>query len=88
VGLAGPDAYGQSEVPWTPEADLLFLFTDGLSDSLTSEATGNGEDFVLRQVAENRHRSPREIIQILFELSKKVTASIPSDDRTAILLRG
>jgi sigma-B regulation protein RsbU (phosphoserine phosphatase) len=87
VGFAGPGSYGQAELPWEAGRDLLFLFTDGLSDTLTSEATGKGEAFVLDWIREIRSRSPREIVQALFDLTLDVTPSIPSDDRTAIVLR-
>lgn len=87
VGIAGPDAYAQREVAWAPEADLLFLFTDGLSDCLTSEETGAGEAYVLDTVARLRDREPTEIVEALFQRIRDVTPSIPADDRTAIVLK-
>jgi sigma-B regulation protein RsbU (phosphoserine phosphatase) len=88
VGIAGPTAYGQEERPWDPEGDLLFLFTDGLSDILTTEETPNGEGFVLETVIEHRDRPPAEIVDRLFELARGSRPAIPSDDRTALILRG
>ncbi len=87
VGIAGPGAYGQEETSWDPRSDLLFLFTDGLSDTLTSEATGSGEDLVLNEAVDSRHRSPREIVERLFALSIDARPTIPSDDRTVLLLK-
>lgn len=54
VGFAGPDAYGEEEVPWSVEDDLLVLFTDGLSDTLASATRGDGEERVLDSVTSNR----------------------------------
>ncbi|HSG50398.1 MAG TPA: GAF domain-containing SpoIIE family protein phosphatase, partial [Longimicrobiales bacterium] len=59
VGFAGPDAYGESQVEWDPGSDRLLLFTDGLSDSLTSADRPDGEAFVLRTVREHHHGSPQ-----------------------------
>ena len=87
VGIAGPGSYGQAESSWEPADDLLFCFTDGLSDTLTSEATGSGEELVLDTAVANRHRSPREIVEKLFSLSIDARPTIPSDDRTVILLK-
>jgi len=87
VGIAGPGSYGQEEVPWSPSDDLLVLFTDGLSDSLTPGASGDGERFVLDEVANHRDGSAKEIVDALFELARSAAASIPSDDRTAMILR-
>lgn len=88
VGFAGPDAYGESCTRWTPAEDRLFLFTDGLSDSLTSDERPNGEAFVLRTVCENRGSPPEEVVNLLFDLAAEADPTVPSDDRTAILLAG
>jgi hypothetical protein len=75
-------------VPWSPVDDLLVLFTDGLSGTLSADGTGEkGEEIVLAEVAANRGRSSNEIVQALFELTSAAAPSIPSDDRTAIILR-
>jgi len=86
VGIAGPEAYNEESLAWR-EGDLMFLFTDGLSDSLASEGRGSGEEVVLCAVTEHLGSEPREIVRELFELAERTTPSIPSDDRTAIVLR-
>ena len=83
----GPPPYGQSVAPWRPGEDILLLFTDGLSDTLAHTGRNSGEDVVLRAVAGLRRRPSEEILQALFELSRRATPSIPSDDRTAVVLR-
>jgi len=89
VGIAGPDAYGRREVPWSPTDDILVLFTDGLCDSLDRDAAGDrgGEQLVLNSVHENRGGKARDIVAALFALRSATPVSIPSDDRTAIVLR-
>jgi serine phosphatase RsbU (regulator of sigma subunit) len=86
VGIAGPDAYGQRRKTWRP-GDVLFLFTDGLADTLSSDVTGSGEEYLLRNVEENRQASPARIVEVLFGLTIPATPKIPADDRTAIILR-
>ncbi|MDT8341425.1 MAG: SpoIIE family protein phosphatase, partial [Longimicrobiales bacterium] len=88
VGFAGPEAFGESRVPWDPARDRLFLFTDGLSDTLTSQARPNGEAFVLRTVRDHHHLPPKAVVDLLFRLARDARPTIPSDDRTAVLVAG
>lgn len=87
VGIAGPAAYGQAERPWRAEADLLLLFTDGLSDSLASEV-GDGESLVVQTAVAHRARSAADVVDALFALSGVPRPAAPPDDRSALVLRG
>jgi sigma-B regulation protein RsbU (phosphoserine phosphatase) len=88
LGIAGPDSYGEEEVAWSSVEDILVLFTDGLSGVLSSDGTGEkGEAIVLAEVAANRDKSSNQIVEALFALTSAAPPSIPSDDRTAIILR-
>ena len=88
VGIAGPEAYGQQEGPWEIGGDLLVLFTDGLADTLTIPDGGKGETLVLDEVVRHQSESAQEIVQSVFALARStVLASVPSDDRTAIVVR-
>jgi phosphoserine phosphatase RsbU/P len=88
VGFAGPDSYEEESVAWDHDADLLLLFTDGLSDTLPTRALKNGETQVLETAVACRARSPREIIDALFDLSSDTHLSALGDDRTALVVRG
>jgi sigma-B regulation protein RsbU (phosphoserine phosphatase) len=88
VGFAGPDAYGERSVAWDPEHDRLLVFTDGLSDSLTTAEGPSGEERILAVACENRGELPGRVIEMLFDLSRDTEASVPSDDRTAVLVAG
>ncbi len=83
----GETPYGQSTVEWRPGEDLLLLFTDGLSDTLAGVRRSTGEDLILKTVAANRHRPVGEILDMLFQMSRRAVPTIPSDDRTAVILR-
>ena len=87
VGFAGPDAYHQKRRAWQKGEDLLLLFTDGLSDALTSDTRGNGERLVLDTAVRNRFSSPGEIISALFDLTDRAGGPTQGDDRTALAVR-
>jgi sigma-B regulation protein RsbU (phosphoserine phosphatase) len=88
VGIAGLTAYGQEEVPWAGSGDLLVLFTDGLADILDSDELGKGEALVLSEVVRHLGDSVKGIVEALFALRRPpAIPAIPSDDRTAIVVR-
>jgi sigma-B regulation protein RsbU (phosphoserine phosphatase) len=88
VGIAGEGSYREEEVNWTPPDDILVLFTDGLSQTLAADGTGErGEEIVLNEVVARRGASAKDIVHALFELTGVAVPAIPSDDRTAIVLR-
>ncbi len=87
VGIAGPEAYGEEVIPWDASSDLLFLFTDGLSDTLTVPGRQSGEECVIRYVVERREDPVDEIVSGLVSLAEAATPSLPSDDRTVIVFR-
>jgi len=87
VGIAGPEAYQERTVPWVRGKDMLFLFTDGLSDTLASAQRGNGETVVLEVAIAGRGGDPRDIVEGLFAEAAQANPSVPADDRTALVLR-
>lgn len=84
-GIVDLDDYGEETVPWAAESDLLFLFTDGLSDSLGLGEVG-GVDRLVEEVREARHLPADAILRRLFALPAG-PADTPADDRTALLVR-
>jgi sigma-B regulation protein RsbU (phosphoserine phosphatase) len=87
VGFAGPDAYHEKSLDWLRGEDLLLLFTDGLSDALTTDTRGNGERIVLETAVRARFSHPADIIRSLFELSGQSRRPALGDDRTALAVR-
>ncbi|MCA1789822.1 MAG: SpoIIE family protein phosphatase, partial [Thioalkalivibrio sp.] len=87
VGFAGPDAYHEEKRCWRRGEDLLLLFTDGLSDALTTTTRGNGERLVLETAAQARFSTPEDVIQVLFDLTGQVQGPTLGDDRTALAVR-
>ena len=84
-GIIDRDSYGESVARWEGGKDLLFLFTDGLSDAL-EKGEAAGERFLVDQVAAHRDRDPETIVQRLFGKVGEA-GTIPPDDRTAVVVR-
>lgn len=88
VGIAGPAAYGEHSMSWNPASDLIVLFTDGLSDALSSDGPAEGEARLLREIVAHRGHGPKAIVDTLFDQVRSTRSRIPSDDRTALVLTG
>jgi sigma-B regulation protein RsbU (phosphoserine phosphatase) len=78
--------YGEERVPVEP-GDLIFLFTDGLSDAFAGEPGISGEQQLLAEVAGLRANTPQSILDHIFEAAGSGRNHVPPDDRTALLLR-
>ncbi len=87
MGIAGTVEYQQRSVPWTTGEDLLLLFTDGLSDNLSSATGPRGEDRVLAEIARLRKEPVDRIVEALFALRPGSDGTRRGDDRTAVVLR-
>lgn len=83
-GIVDRDTYGESSVDWAPE-DLLFLFTDGLSDALDAGEV-EGERVLVDVAVQMRAAVPESIIERLFVRAGEAT-HVPPDDRTALVVR-
>jgi sigma-B regulation protein RsbU (phosphoserine phosphatase) len=87
VGIAGPDAYGETVVPWARGQDLLLLFTDGISDTLGEVEGGGGEEIVLEAAIAGRGGEPQDVVDDLFRRAEESNVTIPADDRTVLVLK-
>lgn len=86
LGIAPADSFGEAEVSWGGGRDLVCLLTDGLTDVYPDRGDGPGEQSLIGEVIRIRDRPLDEILDVLFSAPK--TEGIPSDDRTALLVRG
>jgi sigma-B regulation protein RsbU (phosphoserine phosphatase) len=82
LGIVPLEHYGEASVAWDPESDLLCLFTDGLSD-----AYAGGEEALVGEIVRLREKPLRSILDRIFGATVKRQPGIPSDDRTALLVR-
>jgi len=85
-GIIDRSQYGEATAPWDGGRDLLFLFTDGLSDAL-ERGEVEGERILIDEAARLRDRPAEEIIGRLFARVSEDGATVPPDDRTAVLVR-
>lgn len=81
-----PD-YGESVVAWRP-GDLLFLFTDGLSDAFSADSSIKGETRLVEEIRAAGDPDPGHILDRIFRLAATRRPAVPPDDRTAVLVRG
>lgn len=84
-GIVDRDTYGEETVEWTGGQDLLFLFTDGLSDALDAGEV-EGERVLVDEAVRLRADDPETIIERLFVRAGEAT-HVPPDDRTALVVR-
>ncbi len=81
LGVGDYEAYTEEVTEWE-SADLLCLFTDGL----TTHAFCDTESALVDAVSEIRDSRPREIIDRMFEVRERYEAEA-LDDQTALVLR-
>jgi hypothetical protein len=64
------------------------MFTDGLSDAFCATSTTTGERNLIEAMVERRELPVQEILDQIFHTASRAVLNIPSDDRTAVLVRG
>ncbi|RKX24608.1 MAG: hypothetical protein DRP45_07830 [Candidatus Zixiibacteriota bacterium] len=85
---AFPDIEYESATVQLQEDDLLFLFTDGLSEAMNPSGVEYGEDRIKQFVVKNRIESPETILtSILGDVRDHDPTSPPQDDTTLIALK-
>jgi phosphoserine phosphatase RsbU/P len=84
-GIVDRDTYGEATTGWTPGQDVLFLFTDGLSDALDAGEI-EGERVLVDEAVRLRADAPETVIERLFVRAGEAT-HVPPDDRTAVVVR-
>ncbi|MDQ3555318.1 MAG: SpoIIE family protein phosphatase [Gemmatimonadota bacterium] len=85
LGIIDLDDYEEGSAAWVGGEDLLFLFTDGLSDALGGGSEA-GERALLNEVSRGRDAEPAQLIERVFALAQG-DGDVPPDDRTAVLAR-
>jgi phosphoserine phosphatase RsbU/P len=65
--------------------DLLFLFTDGLSEAMNADDQEYGEDRIRQFVKERRQFAPRMLVDHILEDVRLYDPSVPPQDDTTII---
>jgi phosphoserine phosphatase RsbU/P len=85
-GMVDLDGYAEASAVWRSDEDLLFLFTDGLSDAFDGGMSA-GERKLLEVVGRGRQYSLDSVLDELFRLAASEAGGVALDDRTALLVR-
>lgn len=86
LGTVPLPEYGERSIACSQD-DLLFLFTDGLSDAFSPDPGIGGEQELLAEIMGMRATEPAHILDHLFQIAAASHPHVPPDDRTAVLLR-
>jgi len=86
-GLAPGLEIGGAEVAWRPDADLLCLFTDGLTESCDAAGLAFGEERLLDVVRAHAAEPASAIVEAVFHDVEEFSGHVATDDRTLVLLR-
>ena len=88
LGMSPFEEYGEDIMAWSPEQDLLALFTDGLSDAFCAKSGSGGERNLIAAIVEHRDLPVQKIIDKIFKTAERAVLNVPPDDRTAVFVRG
>jgi sigma-B regulation protein RsbU (phosphoserine phosphatase) len=85
LGIVDLDDYREETRPWASGGDLLFVFTDGLSDAL-GRGEIEGSRLLVDLVARHRDEPLPELLERVYAAEPQAS-DVPGDDRTAVLVR-
>jgi phosphoserine phosphatase RsbU/P len=88
LGIATLDSYGEDIVTWGGGDNIICLLTDGLTDAYPDRGQGHGEASLVADVVALRTGPLEDILDHVFRTTAETVVDIPSDDRTALLVRG
>lgn len=87
IGAFRDTTYEARKVNLYPD-DLIFFYTDGLSEAQDSKEEEFGENRILNYIAAHRHESPDRIKEgILEDVSRFSAAKSPDDDTTIVIIK-
>jgi phosphoserine phosphatase RsbU/P len=86
LGLAAMGTIERRLVSWTPGADLLALWTDGLVDARNEAGEAYGEQRLLGSLAAHRTEPVESIVNATLAEAESFGGQ-PIDDRTLLVLR-
>ncbi|RLA94138.1 MAG: hypothetical protein DRG69_05815, partial [Deltaproteobacteria bacterium] len=86
LGIDGEATYRDTTVP-LKEGDLLFLYTDGITDELNVHDQPFGEGRLIHELKQVLHLEPRQILAHIYSAVMRYTAGKPQDDLTAMVIR-
>lgn len=76
--------YESSSIRLQP-GDVLFFFTDGLSEAMNEKGEEYSEDRIRKLVLNNRDRDPQTLMEMILEDVRKFDPHIPPQDDTTMI---
>jgi sigma-B regulation protein RsbU (phosphoserine phosphatase) len=76
--------YTSCEVQLQPQ-DILFLFSDGLSEAMDAEEHEYGEDRICDMLLQHRNKEPQAIVDIILNDMRSHDPTYPPRDDTTII---
>jgi sigma-B regulation protein RsbU (phosphoserine phosphatase) len=88
LGLEQADTFPTGPVSIFEPGDLVFLLTDGVAETMSSEGTFFDPQRAVEVVRVHRHEEPQEIIESLFRALRDFSGNaVALDDITAVVIR-
>lgn len=83
-----PDEQYRTDFTTMQKGDVLLLYTDGITEAKNSEGEMYGEQRLIRCLRQHRHRSPKEICQLILEEVQLHSRMVEySDDKTVLVIK-
>jgi sigma-B regulation protein RsbU (phosphoserine phosphatase) len=88
LGVMGDAGYQEETVSLAP-GDMLFLYTDGITEAKNSLDEEFGVDRLTRLLVEMRNLPPDDLLDIVFEEANRFSAGdlLQQDDTTLLVLK-
>ena len=84
IGALPHMEYVSCEVQLQPQ-DILFLFSDGLSEAMDAEENEYGEDRIRDMLLQHRNKEPQTIVDIILNDMRSHDPTYPPRDDTTII---
>jgi sigma-B regulation protein RsbU (phosphoserine phosphatase) len=86
LGLADETAVREEHIDWSPNTDLLCLWTDGVVEARNADGVPFGETRLLEEICARRYDTPEAIVREVLAVVDGWCRT-PVDDRTLLILR-
>jgi serine phosphatase RsbU (regulator of sigma subunit) len=87
LGIAPDMDFPSSAAITLAPGDLVFVYSDGVVESISTKGVQFGVERALEAVRVHRHEPPRQIIEALFHAVSEFSGAVQTDDKTAVVIK-
>ena len=87
MGIDQPGAFPAGPTVKLAPGELVFLYTDGVVEAMTRDGKLFGLGRALDEVRGQRHKTPDEMVDKLFEAVSAYSEGAIHDDLTAVVIK-